>query len=304
MPAFFRRALLCALFVCAAWSADPAVDFFQLSDTHLANLDGIHPRLAASLQEKRDSAKHLTGALQHLPTSPAPAFVLITGDLTDAWCYEGPSGQEVSGPRDALRAIFDHSPVPIVPTLGNHDITRYKAPLGNAKPKGDQAVAADARRAWTRFPQFHDGTYYAYRQAVENTTYIFLILDDGDGFGNNRDFQAGEVAWLKSQLAEHAREPVILAIHIPIEGADFWPAVKPMLARYPNVVLSIAGHKHTDGIDQVDLGTRSLPQIRTAALFISEGNARHFRLREDRIEVFATGKPEELVKTIRLAGGH
>src|SRR5215469_12635782 len=115
MPAFFRRVPLCALLVCAAWSADPAVDFFQLSDTHLANLDGIHPRLSASLREKRDSARHLTVALQHLPTSPAPAFVLITGDLTDARCYEGPSGQDVSGPRDALRAIFDHSPVPIVP---------------------------------------------------------------------------------------------------------------------------------------------------------------------------------------------
>jgi hypothetical protein len=126
------------------------------------------------------------------------------------------------------------------------------------------------------------------------------VLDDGDGPKLNDEFVATELAWIKEQIAAHPNDAIILAMHIPLLQADLWPGLKPVLANAPNVVLSIAGHRHTDGLENVDLGSRILPQVRTAAVFMGEGNWRKFRLREDRIEVFATGKAGEPVKTIQV----
>jgi hypothetical protein len=51
-------------------------------------------------------------------------------------------------------------------------------------------------------------------------------------------------------------------------------------------------------MDYVDLGSRKLVEVRTAALFMSAGNWRRLRLREDRIEIFATGRKDQLEKTV------
>ena len=109
------------------------------------------------------------------------------------------------------------------------------------------------------------------------------MLDDGEAKGRNDEFASAQVAWVKAQIAAHPRDAIILAMHIPLPQAPFWPALKPVLADAPNVVLSIAGHRHSDGIEQVDLGARKLVQVRTAAVFAAEGNWRKLRLREDRI---------------------
>ena len=297
-----RRTLLVAFVACAtAWCADPVLDFVHLSDAHLTNPESIHPALAAMLSGKKDAGAHLTAVLHTLSAEPAPAFILLTGDLIDGYTYDGPSAHPVNGPMDAFHAIIERSPIPIFLTLGNHDITSYHYQAGKAAPTNDQNQEADARQAWSHaIPSFGGGTYYAFRRTVGRTGYLFLVLDDGDGPGRSQEFVAAQVAWMKGQLAAHARDSIILAMHIPLEKANLWPAVKPLLADAPNVVLAIAGHRHSDGIEDVDLGARKLPQVRTAALFASADNWRRFRLREDRIEVSATGKPDEIVKTIEI----
>jgi hypothetical protein len=296
-----RRLWLLALFTGASvWSADPVLDFVQVTDAHLI-CEGIHPGIAATLDLKKDSAAHLTAVIHTLSADPAPAFVLLTGDLIDAYTYDGPSGHPVSGPMDAFHAIVENSPIPIFLSLGNHDITSYHYQAGKATPSNDQNQAADARQAWMRtIPSFRGGTYYAFRKTVGHTGYLFLVLDDGDGPGRSQDFVSAQVAWLKGQIAAHGRDSIILAMHIPLERANLWTAAKPLLAGAPNVVLAIAGHRHSDGLEDVDLGTRKLPQVRTAALFTSADNWRRFRLHEDRIEVSATGKAAEIVKTIAI----
>lgn len=126
------------------------------------------------------------------------------------------------------------------------------------------------------------------------------MLDDGEAKGRNDEYAATELAWLKRQIASHPRDAIILAMHIPLVQAPFWQGLKPILVDAPNVVLSIAGHRHTDGVEEVDLGPRRLTQVRTAALFMDAGNWRKLRLLPDRIEIFATGKPAQLEKTVEV----
>jgi hypothetical protein len=304
MPA--RRTFVLGLAVASlvlatvGWAADSAaVDFVQLSDIHIAKFKTAHPAMAKELEPKKDGVAHFFKALETVRRDVAPAFLLITGDLSDAYGYEGADGRMVYGQFDVFKSIFDRSPIPIYPALGNHDITQYRHTAGKPKSSADQSIAADARSQWRRLiPNFRDGTYYTFRKKAGATDYLFLVLDDGDGPRLNGDFVAAQLAWIKDQVAAHPHESIILAMHIPLLQSDFWPAIKPVLADAPNVVLSIAGHRHTDGIEDVDLGTRKLVQVRTAALYISESNWRRFRLREDRIEIYATGKKDEREKTV------
>jgi hypothetical protein len=227
--------------------------------------------------------------------------VLITGDLIDGYLFEGPAGQPVPGPMEALRQIFERSPMPIYPALGNHDITRYRHELNHTAPAADQLIAADARAAWmVSIPNFSEGTYYTFSKQVGATKYLFLVLDDGDGMKLNAEYSAAQLAWIKRQLRGHTVEQIILAMHIPLAGANFWEGLRPVLAETPNLALAIAGHRHTDGLDEVDLGGRELLQVRTAALFQGENNWRKFRLREDRIQIFATGKTDEMIREVPL----
>jgi hypothetical protein len=298
---YTRRGLILGLaFALAGWAADPAaVEFVQLSDVHLAKFKTAHPGMAKDLEIKKDAADHFFKVLDTLRRDIAPSFILITGDLSDAYGYEGADGKMVYGQFDPFKSIFARSPIPIYPVLGNHDITQYRVAPGKPKPAGDQSIAADARKQWQRLiPNFHDATYYTFHKQAGATDYLFLMLDDGDGPRLNGEFVAAELAWIKAQIVSHPHQPIILVMHIPLTGADFWPGLKPILSDAPNVVLSIAGHRHTDGMDEVDLGSRKLAEVRTAALYASADNWRKLRLREDRIEIFVTGKKDQLQKTV------
>jgi hypothetical protein len=295
-----RTALLALAAAAAVWSADQqAVEFVHLSDVHVAKFKTAHPGMAKELESKKDGVQHFFKALENLRRDVAPSFLLITGDLSDAYGYEGADGQMVHGQLEVFKSIFDRSPIPIYPTLGNHDITQYHVAPDKPKATGDQTIAGDARREWRRaIPNFRDGTYYTFSKRAGATNYVFLMLDDGDGPKLHPEYVAMHLAWIKQQIAAHPHDAVILVMHIPLAGANFWPGLKPVLADAPNVVLSIAGHRHNDGMEDVDLGGRKLVQVRTAALFASENNWRKFRLREDRIEIFATGSKDKIEKTI------
>jgi Calcineurin-like phosphoesterase len=297
-----RAALLAIAATAAVWSADPSsVEFVHLSDTHVTNLNVAHPGLAASLELKKDSAARFSRVLDSLARDVSPAFLLITGDLVDAYAYDSTGGPLVYRQIEVFQTIFDRSPIPIFPVLGNHDITQYHYAPDKPQPVTDQSAAAEARREWRRsIPNLREGTYYTFHKTAGGTGYLFIVLDDGEAKGRNEGYAAAELAWLKGRIAAHPRDAIILAMHIPLLQAPFWQGLKPILADAPNVVLSIAGHRHTDGVEEVDLGPRRLTQVRTAALFISDGNWRKLRLLPDRIEIFATGKPAVVEKIIEV----
>lgn len=211
--------------------------------------------------------------------------------------------KSLTGQIDVFKAIVERSHAAVYPALGNHDLTHYRYVEGKPAPAADQSVAPAARREWSRsLAQFRSGTYYAFRKQVARTGYLLLALDNGETAATLSPYGTQQMAWLKEQIASHPGDTVILAMHIPLQQNTFSNAVKAIIADAPNVALTIAGHRHTDGVEDLDLGARSLTQVRTAALFVSEDNWRVIRLREDRIEIAATGKPEELVKTICLPG--
>ena len=123
-----RRAICLGVAIAAAlWPADPpSVDFVHLSDTHVANLKIAHPGLARELEAKKDAVPRFFKVLETLRRDVAPSFVLITGDLADAYGYESANGRIVYKQLDVFKSIFDRSPIPIYPVLGNHDLTQYR----------------------------------------------------------------------------------------------------------------------------------------------------------------------------------
>lgn len=289
-------ALICAL----AWCADPTLDFVHLTDTHVLQLAGVHPQITATRVAKRNTATGLPRVLRQLAKDPASAFVLITGDLTDAYSYESASGGIVSGQMETLRAIFESSPLPIFPLLGNHDITRIRH--GETKPATDQQIAADIRGQWrSMFPAFRNGTYYSFERTVGRTSYCFIMLDDVETEGLNPEFAAGQVRWLREQLAAHRSGRIIVAMHIPLASAPYRSDLEAAIGSAPNVALILAGHRHNDAMDELALGGRQVLAVRTAALFMGDSHWRKIRLREDRIEVFATGSATEVARTVTFA---
>ena len=100
--------------------------------------------------------------------NPRPAFALITGDLIEGHRFEGASGQDVTGQIEAFARIATASRVPIMPGLGNHDLTSYKASA--AKPAADLSGAGQSRQDWARaLPAFRNGVYYSFCRDVGRT---------------------------------------------------------------------------------------------------------------------------------------
>src|SRR5262249_2571275 len=120
-----RTALLGLILAAAVWAADPQLDFVQLSDIHIAKFCTAHPRFAKDFEPKKDAVAHFKAALDTVRRDVAPAFLLITGDLSDAYGFEGAGGEMVYGQFEVFKSFFDGCPIPIYPALGNHDITQY-----------------------------------------------------------------------------------------------------------------------------------------------------------------------------------
>jgi hypothetical protein len=297
-----RLAILLAWFSLAAPAAEPALDFVHISDTHLADLADAHPELAKMRAHPGAGGSTLRAVLARLAAPPSPAFVLLTGDILDAWSFDGPSGSPVHGQVRLFKSAHDASKVPLFLTLGNHDIQRYGYNSETRKLVGDQSVAAEARREWSRtFQCFRRGTYYEFRKKVGRVSYRFLVLDNGD-MDKDARFTEAQVEWFREQLAAGSRDPIIVVMHVPFNERDFFTQLKAAIAANPRVVLALAGHRHVDEIGEIDLGGRKLVQVLSPALRAGEDKWRLIRLFEDRIQVYAAGQKEQVVRTIRISG--
>ena len=287
------RECLAFLLIAPSWAGE-FLDFYHLSDTHVSHLAGVDARIVATLAQKRDANQHLSAALDRFARDPAPpAFVVITGDMVEGYSLAAAKGGMVGSQIETFQKLIDGSRVPVYPTLGNHDLTQYQA--GSEKASGDQSGAASARRTWMRVvPRFREGTYYAFTQSAGRVTYRFLMLDDGEAEGLDAPFAQAQAAWAKQQAASHPNEKIVLAMHIPLATAPYSKTLRDALAGAGNIMLILAGHRHADGFEEIEIGSRIVPQVRTAALFLSEHNCRRVRLYEDRIEVSATGRPDAI----------
>jgi hypothetical protein len=291
--------LLCVLLGLPA-VAQPALDFVQITDTHVADFEGVHTGVIVQRLQNQLAATSLRTFLKDLRAAP-PAFLLHTGDAIDAVCLDGPKLEPVCGQIDVFRSIMRESPAPVYLALGNHDIERYRWSGTPPKATGDQSIAAEARREWSRaVPALSERSYYSFRKKVAGTSYRFIVLDNGESGAAGAAFAKAQLEWLQREIDSHRKEWIVLALHVPLGAGAFSDGVKAAAARTDRVVLAIAGHRHSNALEEIDLGTRRLLQVRTASLALNPTNARRFRLLRDRIEISETGQPGTIVKTVSL----
>jgi 3',5'-cyclic AMP phosphodiesterase CpdA len=143
---------LCALLAAIpGWSAsdEPSLEFIQLTDTHLANLAGAEARVAFAREHFAPSTKSLAAFFAGPGLKYRPSFYLITGDLTDAFRYEGAGRDPVYGQVENFARAAVGSAAPVYLALGNHDIQHYAVnpATGNRRDyKGDMAKLAVEKR--------------------------------------------------------------------------------------------------------------------------------------------------------------
>ena len=306
MPMMLRnclRACLLVLLACAVvWCGEAVQEFVHISDTHVVALDDVHPKLVAAREHFRHSTETLKALLERLGRESPPAFVLNTGDLVDSYSFDGPSGAPVYGQIERFREALGGTRLQVFLALGNHDIHRYRKAEGQPGPIPDPSVAEEARRRWRQaFDCFRNGTYYSFRRQVGQTAYLFLVLDHAESPVRDREFAGAQLTWLKQQLAAHPHDTAVLAMHIPLGEDAFSDSLKAAITGANNVLLSLAGHRHSDAVEEIEAGGRRLTQVRTAALGYGADHWRRIRLLEDRVEITATGHPEQVVKTVAVA---
>ena len=303
-------ALFLLLAALAAGQAEtPSVEFLQLTDTHVTDLSGIAEPLAVARNHFRNTGADLAKFLAGPERPPGSDFILFTGDLIDGFSFVAGDGRRVFGQIDAFQRAIGASRVPLFLLLGNHDITHYGLSAA-AKPAADQSVAGEARAAWVAAaPCFRQGTYYAIEKQVGGTKYVILMLDNGYSAAGAKDAPATRMApeqlyWLRRQTDTHAGATIILALHIPLGTDPGSQAIKDAVAGARNIAVVLAGHNHKDGIEDLELGESVAVQVRTAAFGYGVNNWRRVRLLPDRIEVFATGKQEQLEKSVLIRGAN
>ena len=293
------RFLLFCAFAATAFAQAP-ITFLHISDIHAGQIEGAHPKLREWRDRHGETNAHLRDFLAGTVKQQSPAFVVASGDLIDAWCFDAPPpAPPIHGQVELFRTLIAGSPVPFYPALGNHDIECYRYTEGATAAQGDQSVQSRTRDTWQQNLEiFHAGTYYSFRRQVGKTTYRFLMLDNGANKQVDPDYRSRQMDWVKQEIASGDR--IIFVMHIPLGKGAFTEALRAAAAGSGHAVLALAGHNHRDILDEVPFGSRPLPQVRTASLESGVTHWRAIRLLEDRIEVAETGNPAKTLLTVQL----
>ncbi|MEK7750613.1 MAG: metallophosphoesterase, partial [Acidobacteriota bacterium] len=227
-----RIAVLLLAIASLGWAAGPAVDFIQITDTHVVDLAGVHPALVKAREHFAKTGAAFERYLEGVAKPPRPAFLLHTGDIADAYCFDRAAGPEVCRGVERSKPILKRSPVPVYLTLGNHDIQAYRHKDGNPRLIADHSVAPRARAEWSKAAKsLRNGTYYSFKRRAGNTSYIFLVLDNGErSLAKDSAFSAGQLAWLKRQVAANPKAALILVMHVPLGDDAYSGELKSALA--------------------------------------------------------------------------
>lgn len=298
-----RVAAFLAIAVLSLSGQDRYFDLLHISDTHVASLAGVHPELAAARRLLQDPGEKLVKFVAEAARIPR-SRVLHTGDIVDAICFDGEAdGPPVYGQIELAKKLLAPLPAPPLLVMGNHDVECYRRSKTKKNTAvGDQSVAAEARKLWGRhFPGLRRGTYFTERIRVGARTYRLIAIDNGEALATGQAFFDEQMRWFERELARQPRDPVIVALHIPVAGDPKSQAIRARLSKAAQVELVLSGHRHTDAMENLELGSRRILQVRTAGMHISSTFWRRVRLYEDRIEIYATGEPERLLETVKLA---
>jgi hypothetical protein len=284
---------LLALF-CPLASAQ-SLEIVHITDTHVMQIEGIHPALLPLRQANIHSATQLEKFLRERRASP-PAFFLHTGDILEALRYDSESGPPLNGQIERFQSIHRLSPAPMYLTLGNRDLAWYRQDGGKQVVVRDAAMVTEARAAWRRaFDCFRNGTWYSFEKRAGATAYLLAVLDNG--VTNDPEFVQSQLAWLRKLVAESKSAALVIAVHIPLSENVFGESVKEILKSFDGPVLVLAGHRHTDGVEEISLSPRRV-QVRTASFTGGKLSSRRVVLRPAGIDIYSTNEPEKLLFTM------
>jgi 3',5'-cyclic AMP phosphodiesterase CpdA len=182
--------------------------FIHLSDPHILASDdrlfGIAP-----VEQLRRTLDHLLG----LPL--APAFVLITGDLTH-------DGEEESYRRlRTLLAPLAERGIPLLLGLGNHD------------------RRAQFRRGFLSQATDDDHQYYHTTECGDLRVIVLDSLIPGADGGELGETQLG---WLTEQLARPTSRRTLIALHHPVALGGMPPLHNDTLRDAPALAEIVRGH--------------------------------------------------------------
>ncbi len=194
--------------------------FAQITDTHL----GFDARNRRELNRRR--LDQVVDRLNRM--SPAPAFLLCTGDLTER-------GDAASFAR--LREALAPLRCPYHLAVGNHD---RRGPLREVFP---DTPTADG------FIQY----------VIEGWPLRVVVLDTLHEGRHAGAFGGRRAAWLEARLAEAPDRPTLIVLHHPpaptgvewmtLAASERWPGrLAEIVAAHPRIVGALAGHVHTPSV--------------------------------------------------------
>ncbi len=272
-----------------------SLEVVHITDTHVMQIEGIHPALRPLHQSNIHSASQLEKFLAERRASP-PAFFLHTGDILEAMRYDSEPGPPLNGQIEHFQSIHKLSPAPMYLTLGNRDVSWYRQAEGKQVVVRDPAMATEARAAWRQaFDCFRNGTWYSFEKRAGATAYLFAVLDNS--VTNDPEFVQSQLAWLRKLVAESKPAAMVIAVHIPLNENAFGESVKEILKSIDKPVLVLAGHRHTDGVEEISTSPRRV-QVRSASFTGGKLSSRRVVLRPAGIDIYSTNEPEKLLFTI------
>jgi Icc protein len=193
----------------------------------IAQISDLHIKPPGVLAYGRvDTAKALERCVATLNEfSPAPDFVVISGDLADT-----PAVEEYNH----LKRLLAPLKLPFAGIPGNHDSRDMM-----------RAAFPDSAYAFSSGPL---------NQKVETGDLDLVLLDSSVAGKPHGELDAVTLQWLDATLASHADRPALLFMHHPPFVAGIWHMDRqnlvnadefaPIIERHPRVRLIATGHVH------------------------------------------------------------
>jgi 3',5'-cyclic AMP phosphodiesterase CpdA len=308
----FLAALLASSGYCQA--PPDTLTILHTSDLHiLYNLDECHPLLPAKHFVVRGGIDSVEAFFNSIPRQVNADAVIFTGDVLDMFEGETRSHNLLANQVEQLRTLLDKCPVPLLLTLGNHDLTSYVVHDGDSSIVESQTCADRARACWIRnISCFRDGTYYSRVFPVGKTNYHFVFLDNGYSLHDGgRVIDKAQFDWLKEQVPNAGREPIVLFFHIYFSVGDIngdgiyfkkngqldWPTAKQcsegflkLVNENKNIKAMVVGHGHSNVFEGIRFPAgQTVYQVETGSVTEGSQNWRLFQFTENRILVTHQG---------------
>ena len=193
----------------------------------IAQISDLHIKRPGALAYGRvDTAKALERCVATLnELTPAPDFVVISGDLADT-----PTAEEY----EHLKRLLSPLRLPFASIPGNHDAREMM-----------RAAFAGSNHAHRSGPL---------NQRVEVAGLDLLLLDSSVPGQPHGQLDTSTLEWLDAELASTAERPALLFLHHPPFRAGIWhmdrqnllnaEALAAIVQRHPRIQLVATGHVH------------------------------------------------------------